>query len=80
MELWVRSQSRKSLIRVQGLTINEYKTDNEENDEVIIEDVDTYIILGKYPKERAIKVLNEVQTYLNLSKSLKFDIFEMPEK
>lgn len=80
MELWVRSQSRKSLIKVQGLTINEYKTGDEENDEVIIEDVDTYIILGKYPKERAIRVLNEIQKYIDLSKSLKFDMFEMPEK
>jgi len=80
MKIRIRSQSRKSLIRVQGLTINEYKTNDEENDEVIIEDVDTYIVLGKYSKERAIEVLDEIQGYINWHKEMKFDIFEMPEK
>lgn len=80
MKIWIRNQSRKSLIKVQGLTINEYKTNDEENDEVIIEDVDTYIILGKYTRERAIEVLDEIQRYIDLHKTMKFDIYEMPEE
>lgn len=80
MEIWIRSQSREALIKVQGLRIDDYKGKLNETDEVVIEDVDTYTVLGEYPKERAIEVLDEVQRYINLHKAMKFDIYEMPEK
>ena len=80
MKIWIRSQSREALIKVQGLRIDDYKGKIYKTDKVTIEDVDTYTVLGEYSRERAIKILDEIQRYINLHKTMKFDIYEMPEE
>ena len=58
MELWIRSQNKGALIKVEILgyadgTINAYSGNNE-------------IVLGKYSSdERALEVLDEIQNILN---------------
>ena len=58
MELWIRSQNKGALIKVEILgntegTINAYSNDNK-------------IVLGEYSSdERALEVLDEIQKILN---------------
>lgn len=61
MELWVRSQNKTILSKVHDLVIRE---DRNENNEINYFIIDTYT-LGIYKtKEKALKVLNEIESIL----------------
>jgi len=76
MELWVRSQDKKELVKVNRIALSnvgEILTfDNQENE----------INLGNYtPYERALEVLDEIQ--IEISKFLGTEaeiVYEMPEE
>ena len=77
MELWIRSQDKKELVKVNRITlcnVGEILTfDNQENE----------INLGNYtPYERALEVLNEIQrhlTYIN-DENNAFYTYQMPKE
>ena len=71
MDIWVRSQTRKNLIKVKGFIIDENRIENK----VIIEDADTYAILGVYSLDRAITILNDIEGRMF---ELKEKIYYMP--
>ena len=81
MELWIRSQDRKCLIKTDIL---EYELDA--NNKAIIKgstDMDSwYHTLGKYKnKTRALEVLDEIQRHLvviNDKNDNLFYVYEMP--
>ena len=79
MELRIRSQDRENLIRVENLcyfnTCNEMESvgKNYILNKSWIGDKDC-IILGEYKsKERALEVLDEIQSILNLKNMYKYD-------
>ena len=66
MELWIRSQNKKKLYNIKNFELD--------NDETGIFNADTYTLLGKYKsKERALEVLDEIQSILNLKDMYKYD-------
>ena len=71
MDIWVRSQTRKNLIKVKGFIIDENRIENK----VILEDADTYAILGIYSLDRAIAILNDIEGKMF---ELKEKIYYMP--
>lgn len=70
MELWIRSQDKKMLIKNDALAV-----EPSGQYEVI---TNGFNILGKYQSEkRALEVLDEIQTYI----SEKFaEVYDMPEE
>ena len=70
MELWIRSQDKKMLIKNDALAV-----EPSVQYEVI---TNGFNILGKYQSEkRALEVLDEIQTYI----SEKFaEVYDMPEE
>ena len=57
MELWIRSQDRQRLVKVNSLLISNFGEVYLENEEMIL--------LGKYtPYERALEVLDEIEAIL----------------
>lgn len=83
--MWIRSQDKMNLIEVQGFQICYIKNEDEEYWEI-------YTIgtsLGKYKsKERAIEVLDEIQTWIERYEAAKvsgklfipFITYEMPKE
>ena len=58
MELWIRTQSKQSLVKVNNISINE-----QDKNRYIIDSNDW--ILGRYKSyERALEVLDEIQNIL----------------
>lgn len=78
MVLWIRSQDKMNLVKV-----NQVNVDYQNNKQIIANYVgnfqcDYYEFLGKYEtKERALEVLDEIQDYINNKYG---DVFEMPEE
>ena len=66
MDLWIRSQSKKTLTKVNAITLSSC------SNAYIIEDEKGYM-LGKYSKERALEVLNEIQNILNPKYMIRMD-------
>lgn len=68
--MWVRSQDKKTLVKVDKLIIA-YDTD-----EKIYEIHNVYDSLGTYnTKERAIEVLDEIQTWIEIYEANKNNLF-----
>ena len=84
MNLWIRSQDRKNLVQIKQISINyyhnkqiiaNYKPDQYENSGCY------YELLGIYEtKERALKVLDEIQAYINSDVMFNLNVFEMPKE
>ena len=74
--MWVRSQDKKTLVKVDKLIIA-YDTD-----EKIYEIHNVYDSLGVYKsKERALEVLDEIQEFIMMSKTTQLTtIYEMPKE
>ena len=63
MELWIRSQSKRSLIKCNNVLIQEYLKGNVDIREILLDGND--ILLGKYESvERAKEILDEIQELL----------------
>lgn len=84
MELWIRSQSKLSLIKVNNICIRENSNIIVSyNDNFKLED---YIILGTYKaKERALEVLDKIQDHISDINDKEYGneyypIFIMPEE
>ena len=77
MNLWVRSQDKRILQKVDNIFLDA----NYEDKRISTYDGDS-ITLGEYKtKERALEVLDEIQEYINFNIKLKLEtcIYEMPE-
>ena len=83
MELWIRSQNRKLLTKVNNGIIY-YEDDNKRNCIANIESEKGISILGAYQtKERALEELDEIQCHLvniNDSRDSYFYVYEMPKE
>lgn len=65
MDLWIRSQDRKSLVRVTKLFI-------EFDKNIVTWNKNTMVGLGKYStKERALEVLDEIQGKITQNEAIK---------
>lgn len=63
MELWIRSQSKKTLVRCTNVVIQEYFEGDVDIRELLLDGGD--ILLGRYTTlERAKEILNEIQNIL----------------
>ena len=79
MELWVRSQDKLKLVKVNYV----YAIENKINSFSIYgETIDSAPIIGRYEtKERAIEVLDEIQNYILLPNTDNSAyVYKMPEK
>lgn len=77
MNLWVRSQDKRILQKVDNIFLDA----NYEDKRISTYDGDS-ITLGEYKtKERALEVLDEIQEYINFNIKLKLEtcIYEMSE-
>ena len=73
MELWVRSQDKEILVKVNNLSL---VFSNKDEDCEIINSFEDHQCweLGTYKtKERALEVLDEIQNILNLKDMYKYD-------
>lgn len=70
MELWIRSQDKEDLIEVHSVEV-----DAKDKIKIItLINANTIIDLGTYKsKERALEVLDEIQSILNLKDMYKYD-------
>ena len=78
MELWIRSQDKLKLVKVNYV----YAIENKINSFSIYgETIDSAPIIGRYKtKERAIEVLDEIQNYILLPNTDNSAyVYEMPE-
>lgn len=86
MELWIRTQNKDTLCRVEVLYIG--KDTNKIFCDKVITDVSVGFCLGEYKtKERALEVLDEIQNNIrskytiSLKPERAFDgVYEMPEE
>lgn len=96
MELWIRSQDKKNLVKIRQISLN-YQNNKQiianYTPELYENSGGYYELLGTYKtKERALEVLNEIQNKINLI-NLGHDfgspmidlknptyIYQMPEK
>ena len=70
MELWIRSQDKTQLVKVNNLHL---KRDIDIDFEKVLI-LNNEIVIGKYKsKERALEVLDEIQSVLNLKDMYKYD-------
>ena len=76
MELWVRSQDKRILQKVDNIYLNA----NYDNRRICTNDSRDYESdLGEYKtKERAIEVLDEIQAYL-MSNTPQSNVYNMPK-
>lgn len=81
MELWIRSQSREKLVKVNEIKYEEYKNAlmNYPIDAIIINDK---IVQEYKSKERALEILDEIQDLLQNAYVGNVDriVYQMPEK
>jgi hypothetical protein len=71
MKLWIRSQDKERLFKADKLGIQEAK---DVFLVVLYTDYDEWWKLGTYKtRERALEVLNEIQSILNLKNMYKYD-------
>lgn len=67
MNLWIRSQNKKCLIRASMFNL-----DNDETGIYCYSNEENFCLLGKYKsKERALKVLDEIQNILQPKMSVQ---------
>ena len=72
MGLWIRDQWKMDLACVNYVCI-----DNEDQLFILAKSGETYVTLGRYEtKERALAVLDEIQTKISLGHT----IYEMPKE
>lgn len=73
MDLWIKTQDKKTLMKVNRIEVEEnYIVCYEDNND------DLVIYMGEYNSEkRALEVLDEIQNYINNNYA---DVFEMPEE
>lgn len=76
MNLWVRSQDKRILQKVDNIFLNA----NYDNKRISTYDGDDNTTLGEYKtKERAIEVLDEIQAYL-MSDTPQSNVYNMPKE
>lgn len=81
MELWVRSQDKERLIKVNQLEYDYTKIKEEERHKIITVLNNDCFVLGIYKtKERALEVLDEIQEYINSDISFNLNVYEMPKE
>lgn len=72
MKLWIRSQDKKKLLKVESLQI----INNEEDKEFPFYINSSYELLGAYKTEQeAFNVLNNIQNIINAKTIIKFNSF-----
>lgn len=72
MKLWIRSQDKKKLIKVENLQI----INNIEDKEFPFYINSSYELLGAYKTEQeALNILNDVQNIINAKTIIKFNSF-----
>ena len=78
MELWVRSQDKRILQKVDNIFLNA----NYDNKRICSYDNDNEIELGTYEtKERALEALDEIQQYISLPNiENSAYIYQMPKE
>lgn len=85
--MWIRIQNKEGLVYANNFYI--MKTKVEEKYEISYFDGDSFVKLGFYKsKERAIEVLDEIQTHISRYKVLEVDecleaedvVYKMPEE
>ena len=85
--MWIRIQDKEALVYANNFYI--MKTKVEEKYEISYFDGDSFVKLGFYKsKERAIEVLDEIQTHISRYKVLEVDecleaedvVYQMPEE
>lgn len=78
MELWIRNQDKNKLIKVEGLSLV-YPVNGTVDINITFKDYCETV--GNYKsKERALEVLDEIQKFIIVNISAKFNIivYEMP--
>lgn len=84
MDLWIRSKSKKTLVKINAISLSSCSED------YVIES-DSGYTLGKYPKKRALEVLDEIDEFIDLLNNnllgmsddgihRRHSIYEMPEE
>ena len=79
MELWIRSQDKERLFKINGIYL-----ESEKDKHYIMGFSDDYCWVGHYKtKERALEVLDEIQEILNTfepKNMARMIVYEMPEE
>lgn len=76
MELWIRSQDRKLLVKINRIDVDGYRIQGNHSD------ID-YVTLGNYKnEERVLEILDEIQRYLVIINDSDnyFYVYEMPKE
>ena len=78
MELWIRSQDKEKLLKINGIQYQNCKLIENETIEanILIGFHNSYDneILGEYStEERALEVLDEIQSIINIKESLQYN-------
>ena len=78
MDLWIRSQDKTRLVKVNYV----YMTENNDHLTIYGETIDSAPIVGTYKsKERALEVLEEIQKYILLpNPDGSAYVYQMPEE
>ena len=80
MELWIRSQDRKELIKANEISIESEMINRNETKKYFV-DVNDYYFGTYKTKERALEVLNEIQKYILLPNTDNSAyVYEMPKE
>lgn len=77
MELWIRSQDRRILAKIETINVD-YRKQNViiANYKQLNRDDEDYLLLGKYDtSERALEVLDKIQNELS-----NYVVYEMPKE
>lgn len=89
MELWIRSQDKMDLFKINRLKIREHTFEDGKKEYFILNNNSISDVAGVYKtKERALEVLDEIQEQIEYLYNLQYDIgitvnvkatYEMPE-
>ena len=72
MNLWIRSQNKKKLVKIDMLQIHK----EQQDDKLPFYILDSYNLLGAYStEERALEILNNIQNIINAKTIIKFNSF-----
>ena len=78
MELWVRSQDRHCLWKIDRLDVDDYTI--QDNIKTYDDGFD-YIMIGRYQtNKRALEVLDEIQNILETREDVKQMVYNMPKE
>lgn len=76
MELWIRSQNKKCLLRASMFDL-----DNDETGIYCYSNEENFCLLGKYKsKERALEILDEIQGVLIDYSQMSSVVYVMPKE